>query len=263
MLTLAVTLARMGAEIHRQGRTTLLRVSEKSSPFDLVTQVDREAEAAIVEALASVRPEDAVLGEEGGGREGTSGVRWIIDPLDGTTNYVYRYPAHAVSIGVEIGGTRSVGVVLDTARDLLYTGVRGGTATVNGEPIVASGKDEAATAMVATGFSFDPELRRRQGELLPLLLPRVRDIRRSGAASIDLCAVASGTVDAYYEGGLALWDVAAGAVIAEAAGAAILLGEAKGYPGVSVVVANPTLLAELRTILAEAGFAVEEPAHED
>jgi myo-inositol-1(or 4)-monophosphatase len=259
LLGLAVDLATRAAALHRDGRRTLLRVAEKTSPFDLVTHIDREVETMIVEALRAARPEDAVLGEEGGERPGPSGVRWIVDPLDGTANYVYGYPAHAVSIGVEIQGTPMLGVVYDTGRDILYTGVSGSGATANGEPIAVTEKEDPATAMVATGFSFDPVRRGRQGEVLARLLPQVRDVRRSGAASIDLCALATGAVDAYYERALAPWDVAGGIVVAEAAGATILLPHHDAYPRVDVVGANPALLARLLPILDQAGFSMADP----
>lgn len=254
LLALAVELATRAAEVHADGRRTLLRVDEKGSPFNLVTGVDREAERVIVDGIVAARPDDEILGEEGASRPGSSGVRWIVDPLDGTANYVYGYPAHAVSIGVELDGAPIVGVVLDTGRGVLHTGVRGGPATANGEPIRASEKDDVETAMVATGFSFDPSLRARQGEVLARLIARVRDVRRSGAASVDLCALATGTVDAYYEGGLAPWDVAGGLVVAEAAGATVLRSTANGYPGVSVIGANPRLLDPLTSLLSDSGF---------
>jgi myo-inositol-1(or 4)-monophosphatase len=256
LLELAVRLAGRAAEVHRKERRTVLRVAEKTSPYDLVTDVDREAERAIVEELRAARPEDAILAEESGPVDGPSGIRWIVDPLDGTANYVYGYPAYAVAIGVEVDGVRTVGVVHDTARDVLYVGVRGRGATVDGAPIHAGTLREPATAMVATGFSFDPRLRRRQGEVVSRLLPVVRDVRRSGAASLDLCAVASGDVDLYYEGGLAPWDVSAGVVVAEAAGAAVLAGTAEGYPGTSVVAGNEGLLSRALPMLRDAGFVM-------
>lgn len=254
ILTLAVELATRAAQVHADGRRTLLRVDEKGSPFNLVTEVDREAERVIVDGIITARPQDDILSEEGAARPGSSGVRWFVDPLDGTANYVYGYAAHSVSIGVEIQGEPAIGVVFDTGRDVLYTGVRGGLATANGEPIHTSRKHDVETAMLATGFSFDPALRARQAEILARLIARVRDVRRSGAVSIDLCALATGAVDAYYEGALAPWDVAGGIVIAEAAGAAVLRANIARYPGVSVIGANPRLLEPLTSLLREAGF---------
>jgi myo-inositol-1(or 4)-monophosphatase len=254
ILVLAIELAKRAAEVHADGRRGGLRVDEKGSPFNLVTEVDRAAERLITEGIVAARPGDEILGEEGAARRGTSGVRWIVDPLDGTANYVYGYPAHAVSIGVEVAGEPAVGVVFDTGRDILYAAARGGPATANGESIRATTKDDVGTAMVATGFSFDPALRVAQAEVVAELMGAIRDIRRSGAASIDLCALATGTVDAYYEGALAPWDVAGGIVIAQAAGARVLRGVGRGLPGVGVIGANPELLDRLASVLREAGF---------
>ena len=257
LLAIGVELATRAAEVHDEGRKKILRVEEKGSPFNLVTEIDRRAERVIVDGVIAARPDDAILGEEGTSREGTTNVRWMVDPLDGTANYVYGYPAYAVAIGVEVGGLPVAGVVFDTARHVLYAAVRGGGATANNDPISASGRRDVPTAMMATGFSFDPELRERQGEVLTRLLPRVRDVRRSGAASIDLCSLASGAIDAYYEGGLAPWDVAGGIVIAEAAGARVLRGTVPGYPDVSVIGGNAELLSSLMPVLEEAGFRLE------
>jgi myo-inositol-1(or 4)-monophosphatase len=256
ILSLAVDLATQAAAVHGAGRRTLLRVEEKGSPFSLVTQVDRDAERVIVDGIVAARPDDEILGEEGTSVPGSSGVRWIVDPLDGTTNYVYGYPAYSVSIGVEIEGEPVVGVVFDTGRDVLYTAVRGRGATANGDPIEASDKDELATALVATGFAFDPALRTRQGEIVTRILASVRDIRRGGSASIDLMSVATGAVDAYYEASLSPWDVAGGAVIAEEAGATILRSTVDGFPGIGVIGANHRLLDPLTSLLGEAGFAL-------
>ena len=259
ILSLAVDLATQAAAVHTDGRKTLLRVEEKGSPFSLVTQVDREAERVIVDGITATRPKDEILGEEGTSVSGSSSVRWLVDPVDGTTNYVYGYAAYSVSIGVEIDGQPAVGVVFDTGRDVLYTAVRGRGATANGDPIEASDKGELATALVATGFAFDPALRTRQGETLTKILARIRDIRRSGSASIDLLSLATGAVDAYYEGGLAPWDVAGGAVIAEEAGATVLRSTADGYQGIGVIGANPRLLVPLTGLLRDAGFALDAP----
>lgn len=258
ILALAVDLATQAAAVHADGRRTILRVEEKGSPFSLVTAVDREAERVIVDGIVAARPDDEILGEEGASRSGTSGVRWIVDPLDGTANYVYGYAAHSVSIGIEVDDEPAVGVVFDTGRRVLYTAVRGGEASANGEPIAATDKEELETALVATGFSFDPALRAKQADVLATIIANVRDIRRSGAASIDLVALATGAVDAYYEGGLAPWDVAGGVVIAEAAGATVLRSNADGYPGIGVIGANARLLEPFAALLRDAGFALRE-----
>src|SRR5262249_13035247 len=152
------------------------QVGTKSTATDLVTEVDREAERVIVDAIVAVRPDDAILGEETTQREGTSGVRWIVDPLDGTTNYVYRYPAYGVSIGIEIDGALGAGVVHDSARDRIYTGIVGAGAACNGRAIVARDEATLATALVATGFQPRPELRAWQADVLTRVLPHVRDV---------------------------------------------------------------------------------------
>ena len=217
--SLALRIAAEAAAIHREGLLQAQTADAKSSPTDIVTEIDRDAERAIVEALRAARPRDGILAEEGTEIAGTSGVRWVIDPLDGTTNYYYRYPAFAVAIGVEVDGTRAVGVIHESSRDRVYAARLCGIATCDDHPIRVSDKRDLATALIATGFQPLPEVRRRQGELLVRVLPAVRDIRRSGSASFDLCTLATGQIDGFYEFGLSPWDIAAGAVIAEAAGA--------------------------------------------
>lgn len=253
LLALAVALAHRAAEVHRL-KPGGVEPEHKTSAFDLVTAVDREAERVIVEGIMGARPSDAILGEEGASRAGDSGVRWIIDPLDGTTNFVYGYPEFAVSIGIEVNGLPAVGVVRHSTRGHLFTGVSGRGAWMNGEPIRVGGREELATALVATGFSYEPDVRRRQAELLVHVLPRTRDLRRGGSAAMDLCHVASGAIDLYYECPLGPWDLAAGRVIAEAAGASVVVGSAAGFPGTGVVAANPVLMAGALPMLRDAGL---------
>ena len=253
LVELAVTLSARAVEVHR-GAGADIRPEHKTSPFDLVTAVDREAERVIVEGILAARPGDGILGEEGASREGRSGVRWIIDPLDGTTNFVYGYPEFAVSLGIEVGGVASVGVVRHSARDQLYIGIRGRGAWMNGVPIRVGDRPELATALFATGFSYDVDLRRRQAEVLVHVLPRTRDMRRGGSAALDLCNVASGVVDLYFECPLGPWDLAAGRVIAEAAGAVVVVGTPPGHSGTGVVAANSGLLPSAIAMLAEAGL---------
>lgn len=196
-----------------------LSISTKSSPTDTVTNVDRAAEALIVRLITETRPHDGILGEEGTSRPGTTGVRWIVDPLDGTVNYVYGIGAYAASIGVEVNGELAAGAVYDAARGHLYEGVRGGGARRDGEPLTCSSATDLALSLVGTGFGYAEDVRTRQGAIVARLLPQVRDIRRMGSAALDLCAVASGQLDAYYERGINPWDRAAGLVIAAEAGA--------------------------------------------
>ena len=231
-------------------------VQTKSTGTDMVSEVDRAAEALIVERILAARPDDGIVGEEGTDRPGTSGVRWIVDPLDGTTNYLYGLAGFGVSIAVEVGGVVTAGVVLDVVRGDLFAATLGGGATRDGEPIHASSLTDLRTALVATGFAYDSEVRARQAEVLTTVLPRVRDIRRFGAAAVDLCAVACGRVDAYFEGGLAPWDLAAGGLIAAEAGAVVTdLAGGPAAAGEVVVAAGPHLAEPLRDLLVEAGAA--------
>jgi myo-inositol-1(or 4)-monophosphatase len=250
---LAVRLAADAAAVHRAGRQRALRVETKSSRTDLVSEVDREAERIVVEGIRAVRPDDAILGEEGGAHAGTSGVRWIIDPLDGTTNYVYRYPAHSVSIAVEVDGVVCAGVVHDTAHERVYAAVRGGGATCDGQPIAANRIDDLGTALLATGFQYRADVRTRQAAVLAAILPAVRDVRRGGSAALDLSWVADGRLDLYYEAGLAEWDVAAGALIAAEAGAAVRRIDVQGGPTPMVIAGAPALLGPFEALLAAAG----------
>jgi myo-inositol-1(or 4)-monophosphatase len=200
-----------------------------------VSDADREAEALIVESLAGERPEDGLLAEEGEAREGSSGRRWVVDPLDGTVNFLFGIGVWAVSVAVEDDEGALTGVVHDPVRDETFTAVRGSGAW-RGDRLRVSDRDRLDTAMVATGFSYDAGNRARQAALLMNVLPHVRDIRRAGAAALDLCSVACGRVDAFYEHGLQPWDSAAGALIAAEAGATI---EKLGGPPPGLMVAAP------------------------
>jgi len=255
LLDLAVRAAAAGAEVHRRGFGRAERISTKSSPTDMVSEVDREAERVIVGVLTAVRPDDAILGEEATNRPGRSGVRWVIDPLDGTTNFLYGFPAFAVSIAAELDGTTVIGVVHDSANGHVYSAIRGGGASADGVPLAARTHADLSTALLATGFLPYPEQRARQAEALRHVLPRVRDIRRAGSAALDLCAVAAGRLDGYYEYGLGEWDVAAGALIATEAGARIVELPVPWARGPLVVASAPALLAPLVQLLRDAGLA--------
>ncbi len=235
----------MAAEARRDPDT-------KSTGTDLVTVADRAAEAAIVEGVLARRPDDGVEGEEGTSRPGSSGVVWHIDPIDGTTNYVYGLPAYSVSVAAAVDDRVVAGVVVDPSHELHYRAVLGGGATVNGRPLSCSGLDRLDTALVATGFGYDAVRRRHQAEVLLELLPRIRDIRRYGSAALDLCAVAGGLVDAYYERGLNRWDLAAGALIATEAGARV--GNLRGgdADGELLLAAPPALFEPLAEVLRRA-----------
>ena len=231
-------------------------MKEKSSSGDLVSQIDAEAERAIVEGLMAARPHDAILGEEGTDHAGTTGVRWIIDPLDGTANYVTGYPAYAVSIGAEIDGEPAVGVIADSVRGLMYSAHRGGGATCDDRVIRPSVRTDLNACLIATGFGYSAEQRVAQADIVGHVLPRVADIRRSGSAAFDLAAVASGTVDGYYELDLAPWDVAAGRVIALEAGARVELLPVAGTQLAATITAPQQLFDELLVLLRWAGLQV-------
>jgi myo-inositol-1(or 4)-monophosphatase len=252
-VALATQAARAGARVHRDGLGRAHRVETKASATDIVTEVDREAERVIVDAIVAARPDDAILAEESAAQSGGSGVRWIIDPLDGTTNYVYRYPAYAVSIGIEIDGTLAAGVVHDSARDRIYTGIVGAGAACNGATLRVRDHADLATALVATGFQPQPERRAWQARILTDVLPRVRDVRRGGSAAIDLCGVASGQLDAFYEAGLAEWDMAGGTAIVRAAGGVVRLFERATPPVQLLVAAGPRLVDALEDVLRSVG----------
>ena len=219
MIELAEQIAREAGAQLREAFETDLRIETKSSPTDLVSEADVAAETLIRERLLAARPADGMLGEEGSDSAGTSGLRWIVDPLDGTTNFLFGIPQWGVSIAVEDEDGMLAGVVYDPMRDELWAAVRGAEPTLDGEPF--DGREHAqdlATALVATGFGYEADVRAAQAAITGRLLPRVRDIRRMGSAAIDLAWTAAGRYDAYFERGIKTWDFAAGALICEAAG---------------------------------------------
>jgi myo-inositol-1(or 4)-monophosphatase len=259
LLDLAVATAREAATLVARGRATAAQhVDVKSSPVDVVTAVDTASEDLVVSRLLAARPDDGLLGEEGTARPGTSGVRWVIDPIDGTVNFLYDLPAYAVSIAAEVDGEVRAGVVLNVATGELFTATAGGGAHLvspgRPEPVRLTGSRPVSLeqTLVATGFGYRVEQRRAQGAVVAELLPRVRDIRRYGSSALDLCSVAAGRVDAYYELDLKPWDHAAGALIAAEAGLVVtgLPGSAFAQPmaiAVAESVAGPfvDLLVEL------------------
>ncbi len=240
LLDLAVTAARAGAELAARRRVDGLgEVGTKSTDTDLVTAADRAVEALLVEILLGARPGDRVLGEEGGAAGVDDGsVRWVVDPIDGTVNYVYGLPAYAVSIAAEVDGVVVAGVVRNAASGQEWTAVRGGGAWRDGRRLTASTAASLDRCLVGTGFGYDAARRAHQAAVLASLLPRVRDIRRLGAASIDLCLAAEGRLDAYYEKGLNAWDHAAGGLVATEAGL-LVTGLRGAAPGPTLVVAAP------------------------
>jgi myo-inositol-1(or 4)-monophosphatase len=229
----------------------------KSSPTDPVTEFDHAAEALIVDAIRSWRPHDTIVGEEGAAHTGTSGLEWHVDPIDGTANFVYDLPAWCTSVAVIDAAGPLVGAVHVPVTGELFSAARGLGATRNGQPIQCSRAESLGRALVATGFSYSAERRRVQAERLAQLISEVRDVRRLGSAALDLCLVASGRVDAYFEEYLNSWDLAAGVLIAAEAGAVTsdLAGGAAGTG--STVAAAPgihaALLATIASIDARSG----------
>jgi myo-inositol-1(or 4)-monophosphatase len=250
LLVIAEAVAReAGAQLREAFHGPRVNVQSKSSPTDLVSEADHAAERLIRERLADARPGDGVLGEEGGDERGTTGVRWIVDPLDGTVNFLFGIPDWAVSIACEDGDGTLAGVVYDAMRDELWSAAREGPARLNGGEIRASSRDDLGTAMVATGFSYDAEVRRYQADVVTRLLPAVRDIRRFGSAALDLAWAAGGRLDAFYERGLNHWDRAAGELLCVRAGLAVReLAPAPPAAG-GVLVAPPALVDALESLV--------------
>jgi myo-inositol-1(or 4)-monophosphatase len=250
LLDLALRGARAaGAELmsrygHVQGLDT------KSSSTDPVSDADRAAERILVELITGERPDDGLLGEEGADRESKSGLRWVIDPLDGTVNYLYQLDNFAVSVAVEDSGGALVGVVHSPTNGRTYHAIRGVGAAVDGRPLRVNDPVPMERALIATGFGYSAERRRDQGAVISALLPRIRDIRRIGSAALDLCAVAAGAVDGYFEEGVQAWDVAAGGLIAREAGALYAVVTPTGAE-TGALAAGPALFGQLRDALAE------------
>lgn len=256
LATLAHRAAADAVRLIHDERPASFGVDNKSSSTDLVTEMDRASERTIRSVIGAVRPDDVVIGEEDGEvvpEGGGSGVRWWVDPIDGTTNYVYDHPGYNVSIAAEVEGEVVVGVVADPTHGRTYSAVVGRGAVCDDRPLRLGPAAELSQCLVATGFGYDPGRRGRQGQVVAELLPQVRDIRRMGAAALDLCSVASGRVDAYYEVGLSMWDLAAGALIATEAGARA--GTIDGGPlhPRAVLVAHPDRFDELSRLLVGLG----------
>jgi myo-inositol-1(or 4)-monophosphatase len=242
LLALAVDLAGRAGQLVRAGRqSALVGIGSKSTPTDLVTRMDRASEELIVSALRAARPDDAVLAEEGGAQRGRSGVRWLLDPIDGTVNYVYGLPQYAVSIAAEIDGVVQAGVVHNPETGEEWTAVRGAGAWRDGRRLTGPAASTMDQTLLGTGFGYDARRRAEQAAVIAALLPEVRDIRRFGSAALDLCFVAEGRLDAYYERGLNPWDGAAGGLVAQEAG--VLVTGLRGEPaGEAMTLAAPPAL---------------------
>jgi myo-inositol-1(or 4)-monophosphatase len=247
LLATAVDLARdAGAlllERFEGGREQALE--SKSTPTDLVSEADLASERLIRDRLARLRPADGILGEEGGGNEGTSGLTWVVDPLDGTVNFLFSIPQWCVSVAVTDEHGSLAGAIYDPCRGELFVATRDGEPLLNGVPIVASDRRELSSAMVATGFAYDASVRAAQAGVFADLVPRVRDIRRFGSAALDLAWTACGRYDAYYERTVKPWDIAAGTLVCERAGLTVReLPEREGLP-LGVLAAVPALAGKL------------------
>ncbi len=215
---LAVRIAREAGALIAH-RPDDLGAESKSTPTDAVTVMDRASERLIVRLIDENRPDDGILGEEGTSRPGTSGVRWVVDPIDGTVNYLYGRRAYAVSVAAESDGQVVAGAVFDARTGLVYEAVRGGGARSDGVPLRCRPTTELSMSLMGTGFAYSAQTRVRQAALFATMLPQIRDVRRCGSAALDLCGVAAGTLDGYFESGLFPWDGAAGGLIAAEAGA--------------------------------------------
>ena len=254
--TVAETAAEEAAVLVRERRAAAGTsvADRKSSPVDIVTEVDREAEAFLRRRLAELRPGDGFLGEEGGRSESTTGVTWVVDPIDGTVNFLYGLPHYCVSVAAVDGDERSLaGAVVDVTRGSVFSAALGAGATRDGAPLAVRGPAPLSEQLFLTGFQYRTELRALQGVAVARLVPRVRDIRRMGSAALELCALAAGTADAYVEEGLHLWDRAAAALVATEAGARVEIH--RGVGGTDCVVAAPAEgFDEVLGVVTECGF---------
>ncbi|CDJ98999.1 Inositol-1-monophosphatase [Microbacterium sp. C448] len=257
LLSLAVEIAREAGELARTRRDQGVAIAAtKSGLADIVTEADREVEQLIRDRIAAARPDDGFLGEESAAEEGSSGLTWVVDPIDGTVNYAYGIPAYAVSIAVVEGPpdpgvwTAVAGAVNNPATGELFHASRGEGAYLGSQRLAILGEPDASGALIATGMSYDPERRTQQFEILGRVLPLARDIRRIGAASLDLAFVAAGRFDAYYEWGLWPWDMAAGSLLVSEAGGVVggLAGARAGRD--LLIAASPEFYGSLEAVLA-------------
>lgn len=258
LVELACEVAQSAGALLRDQRPGDLQVSAKSSPTDVVTQMDRAAEEHLTALILAARPEDSILGEEGGQRQGTSAVRWIVDPLDGTTNYLYSIPLWSVSVAAEVDGVVVAGAVCAPRLGATYVAGRGRGAwevtDAGSRSLTVSSQRDLSQSLLSTGFGYDSAQRRRQALALVEVAPRVRDVRRLGSAAIDLCWVAAGLTDAYVESQLNPWDVAAGALVAREAGA-VVVGDDDPWGAPWVLASAPGIAEELQHLLGVAGLA--------
>jgi myo-inositol-1(or 4)-monophosphatase len=256
-LEVAVQAARAAASIHRSQRGTDLDVRSKSNAIDLVTRVDTASEAAIRAVILEAFPEDTILGEEEGQHQGSSQRRWIVDPLDGTLNYAHGFPWYCVSIALEVAGQVELGVVMDSVHDELFTAVRGQGAQLNGTTLRVSDCDRLDQAMLITGFPYKAEWMAENVATFAWMMPKVRAIRRPGAAALDMACLAAGRLDGFWEIHLQPWDVAAGMLLVTEAGGTVSGPDGLRYPlGAKTIVASN---GRLHGPLLEALAAQERP----
>jgi myo-inositol-1(or 4)-monophosphatase len=259
LLDLARTTALEAAELVRRERRGGVEVAAtKSSPIDIVTEVDHAAERLIYDRLLGARPDDGFLGEEGGSAESATGVTWVVDPIDGTVNFLYGIPQYAISIAARQRGRSVAGVVVNVQSGEVFAATLGGGATCDGHPVRVRERVVLSQRLVLTGFNYVAEVRALQAPAVAALVTRVRDIRRLGSAALDLCAVAAGRADAFVEEGLNDWDMAAGALIATEAGARVLTGTGAG--GTMLVLCAPEDgFDEIAGLVRECGFLAADP----
>ncbi len=252
LLDLALRVAARSARFLEDGWARREVVATKSSSTDIVTQMDQGSERLLVDHILAARPDDGIIGEEGSDRAGTTGVTWVIDPLDGTVNYLYGFPSWAVSVGVLVDGKPTYGVVHAPALRTVWHGTAGESAFANERPIRTGHVSELSSALLATGFGYEAGVRAIQGAIVAELLPRVRDIRRAGVAAVDMCWVAQGVLDGYFERGTHLWDRAAAMAICDGAG--VRVGGFDGPAADRMTIAtNPALFDELHDTLRALG----------
>lgn len=259
---LGAELLRVASQLAHQAGTMVLvgrrggfnDVHSKTTKTDMVTEFDRASELLVAEGLTQHRPDDAIVGEEGASHPGTSGITWYIDPIDGTTNFLYALPNWAVSIGATDAHGPLAGAVYVPVLDEMFTAVRGGGAHLNGTQIRCNTTTELSQALVGTGFSYSPEQRTVQAQRVSRMIHLVRDIRRFGAAAIDLCYVACGRLDAYFEENLHPWDIVAGELIAREAGCRTGNFDGQAVTPAQVLTAVPAIFDDLAVLINASGL---------
>lgn len=254
LLGIASRLAHQAGKMALAGRHGGLKnVQTKTTATDMVTEFDRASELLVVEGLQLHRPDDSIIGEEGASQSGTSGITWYIDPIDGTTNFLYSLPNWAVSIGATDDNGALAGAVYIPALDEMFTAVRGGGAHLNGSRIRCSTTTDLSQALVCTGFSYSSEQRTLQAQRVARMIHLIRDIRRFGAAAIDLCYVACGRLDAYFEENLQSWDIVAGELIAREAGCRTGNFDGQAVSPAQLLTAVPAIFDDLASLINASG----------